>query len=1034
MLIFLIFVSKVLASLLIPLNENAANCGKYCANCFEDNMCTECTQGRVLVLKNPYSENGVCVKVPDPHCSFISPHKCYLCYGDEEGEGCCGVGCKFCSNNNVCKICEDGYNLEASDTGGSICRSICSHGVPSTSGECLPCHGSCESCSRPYDDNSCLLCYDGRALERSTGRCLCPSGMAEDVKTGECRDCDSTCEECIEPGDHTKCSECGSGLYLYHGSCVDSCPDRVFANDNTRRWESYHRVLQIEKCPPGWQECDLCERDSNKDRVCISCKPGYYHNPSGHGQSSNSDKGCSRCDPNCLTCIGTATSCTSCRPGRFLVNPTGNPLVGTCGASCESGKAIDSTATDQGGQDPGECSFCHHTCKECSKPSSSIHCTECDTSDEDYKYLSPFESECIKECPEGYGRNEATTMCEPCISSCKDCDIYDSCTQCYDNYILENNKCKCPEIDYYIDSSDEKSCRKCHKYCERCTGSDPNEDCSECNPDYFKGPTPGRCSECPLPNIKDSVKMLCLECHPSCKTCRTPSNEFECTSCFPDSNKAIARDTVGPCIYDSSCPVGTAVGKSSDFKPLVSRCLPCHSTCFTCTEPYLPDKCLECIGGGNANQDGTCTYCPLGQIPDPSYPTGCKDTISTPCTGIYLRVLTGVCVPFCAPNEFKDDGAMKCYPCHYLCKTCIEPYDDSKCTSCYGLLNLLLFGPEVGKCIDLCPSGTIEIEGKCHLCSPSCKTCGPTINQCITCRSDLYTLESPSISCLLKCPSGYYADTDNKCQTCNIVCKECMDGSDKCIECAAEYDFNADSRCIRCVDGTAYSITEKKCLPCHFTCGKCSVPRSNNHCITCASGLVLSGTTCLSTCPDGYYLNLPDCSSCDPTCLTCIGTHDSCLQCAIASDGKQLLKILPAPNENKDPKTVPGTCVQSCPSNRYLNPQKTACLDSCPSNTYIDRFKCLACDSSCLECLLPEDPLACTVCKRYLRVNTLTFNQTLSQLNGGVLYGQCVDICSSKDIKDDNICYAYKDREESYMKEIEFMRGRIAGVISDSLV
>ena len=1028
MLIFLIFVSKVLGSVLISLEENAGNCGKYCASCFKDNMCTKCTQGRVLVIKNPYSKNGVCVKVPDPHCFFISPHKCYLCYGDEGGEGCCGIGCKSCSNNNSCKICEEGYSIEVSDTGGSICRPMCPHGVPSTSGECLPCHDFCESCSRPYDDNSCLLCYDGRVLERPTGRCLCPSGMAEDVKTGECRDCDSTCEECIEPGDHTKCSECDSGLYLYHGSCVDSCPDRVFANDNTRRCESYHRVLesQEEDCSPGWRGCDICIKPANGPSYCHSCHIGFYLTP-------GIDKGCSICHANCRTCEQINTHCTSCKSDKSLIGPNNSPGAGFCVFPCPEGTASTPAIGDEG----GICLLCDETCKECSMPDSPDHCTVCDASGVDKRYLSPSESRCLKECPYGYGGDDSTARCVSCIFPCKDCRSPNFCTDCYRNYVLKNGECRCPDIGYYLELPDKKSCRKCHKYCRKCIGPNPNRDCSECNLNYFKGPRPGRCSECLVPYIKDSVNMFCLVCHPSCKRCRTPSNRFECISCS-NPHKVIAGDTVGPCIDPLSCPVGTAVGTSSDFESSASRCLPCHSTCFICTEPFLPDKCLECIGGINPNVPNTpnagrrCSYCPLGQISDPNSLTDCKDTITTPCDNKYLEVSTGDCVPYCASNEFTGDDPKKCYPCDSSCKTCIEPYDDTKCTSCPEVLKILFFGPEVGKCIDLCPSGTVEIEGKCHLCSPLCKTCGPTINQCITCRSDLYILESPSISCLLKCPSGYYADTHNKCQTCNIVCTECRDGSDKCIECAAEYDFNAGGHCVLCVDGTVYSITEKKCLPCHFTCGKCSFPRSNNHCITCASGLVLSGTTCLSTCPDGYYLNLSDCSPCDPTCLTCIGTHDSCLQCAIGSDGKQLLKILHT--QNKDPKTVPGTCVQSCPSNTYLNPQKTACLDSCPSNTYTHGFECLACDPSCLECLLPEDSLACTVCKRYLRVNTLTFNKTLSQFNGGILYGECVDICSSKDIKDDNICYAYKDREESYMKEIEFMRGRVAGVISDSLV
>eukprot|EP00826_Nyctotherus_ovalis_P062524 TRINITY_DN9058_c0_g2_i1.p1 TRINITY_DN9058_c0_g2~~TRINITY_DN9058_c0_g2_i1.p1 ORF type:complete len:335 (-),score=13.90 TRINITY_DN9058_c0_g2_i1:420-1424(-) len=332
-----------------------------------------------------------------------------------------------------------------------------------------------------------------------------------------------------------------------------------------------------------------------------------------------------------------------------------------------------------------------------------------------------------------------------------------------------------------------------------------------------------------------------------------------------------------------------------------------------------------------------------------------------------------------------------------------------------------------------------EVGGKCYPCDISCESCESyNLSQCITCGDNRYTTDTTPIACVLTCPNEYYAEASKVCKKCHAACSKCEGGNtdDKCTECAYGYDFNADSpgRCTSCPSGSAYSPTESKCLPCHFACDACTLPDSNAHCTACAPGLAQNGTTCLAACPDGYFLSPPSCLPCAPSCSTCKGSSTSCLECATGK-GSQFLKVLPKESDKKF-ETVPGTCVSSCPEGLYVDPSKTACVTSCPNGSLLRSSECLPCDPSCIGCLLAEDAFGCTVCRRYLRVDVSYFNKSLSEANGGVLYGQCVDLCNPKDLKDANntICYAYKDRGEQYRRQIEFTRGRMSGIISDSLM
>ena len=114
------------------------------------------------------------------------------------------------------------------------------------------------------------------------------------------------------------------------------------------------------------------------------------------------------------------------------------------------------------------------------------------------------------------------------------------------------------------------------------------------------------------------------------------------------------------------------------------------------------------------------------------------------------------------------------------------------------------------------------------------------------------------------CPSGYYKNsTLQACDNCLRGCSNC-ENSTSCLECNSQMALwdNYD---------------------CHVYCS------ANRH--------YYSSTGCVSTCPDGKYLDLVTCESCSEICKRCIVQSQNCLTCA---DGYYISNNL---------------CVAECPSN-----------------------------------------------------------------------------------------------------------------------
>ena len=120
------------------------------------------------------------------------------------------------------------------------------------------------------------------------------------------------------------------------------------------------------------------------------------------------------------------------------------------------------------------------------------------------------------------------------------------------------------------------------------------------------------------------------------------------------------------------------------------------------------------------------------------------------------------------------------------------------------------------------------------------------------------------------------------------MCKTCKsDNPSYCLSCISNsaYPFLSGTTCIdSCSYGYYEDVHTSKCAACASQCGSCSGSASN--CTSCSSSSSFPyfyGTSCVSSCPDGYTVPSDStdnvCQKCDSTCRTCVGTTKTCTSC-----------------------------------------------------------------------------------------------------------------------------------------------------------
>lgn len=157
----------------------------------------------------------------------------------------------------------------------------------------------------------------------------------------------------------------------------------------------------------------------------------------------------------------------------------------------------------------------------------------------------------------------------------------------------------------------------------------------------------------------------CLPCNSSCKSCSGSSASDKCTSCYENSIKL--TEPIGSCICAPSFYI------SATLPRLV--CSKCNSRCLSCSTS--PINCETC------------------------YPNAILNPITRTCS--------------CSPGTYLFSvSPYLCSKCDDSCLTCES--NGSNCTSCKQNSSLVN-----GKCV--CSDGYVLNGTVCIQCNPECKTC-----------------------------------------------------------------------------------------------------------------------------------------------------------------------------------------------------------------------------------------------------------------------------------------------------------------------
>ncbi|XP_045878824.1 proprotein convertase subtilisin/kexin type 5 isoform X2 [Meles meles] len=867
-------------------------CEASCAKCWGPTQeeCTDCPITRTF-------DNGRCVfKCPSGKFEFqnqchLCHHTCQECQGNEpsnctscgvdkhgqkrflyqgecwescpaghyptEGHTClpCSDNCELCHSAHICTRCMDGYFIVPSN---HTCQKLeCGQGEVQDPDyeECVPCEEGCLGCSLD-NPGTCTSCTTGYYMFEQHCCKTCPEKTYREGS--ECKACETNCGNC----DQQRCYWCEEGFFLLEGSCVRRCGPGFYGDPELGQCERCHPAC--ETCTGfGHQQCSSCrEGQQLRQGTCVGPAQiqveGRFWNEPGPTASPSPARnlpqkrrrkfqikrdilrGHQPCHPSCKTCNESATLCTSCPKGTYL-------LAQTCVSSCPEGTWPSARS--------GSCENCTEDCVSCS---GADLCRKCQMSPDFPLVL--HKGRCYTRCPEGFYAEDGT--CKSCSSPCRTCEgNATNCHSCQGSLTLHQGACReaCPERHVAV----EGVCKACPEMCQDCIHE---KTCKECVPASFL--YQGMCHQsCPRGFYEDTRE--CIPCHEDCLECSGPSAE-DCDLCAEPS--LVLYD--GRCLDE--CPVGTYYEKET------KDCRDCHKSCQTCSSP---GTCVTCQEGLLVNHHGDCV--PQKECAPFEYwdveALGCKPCHAKcfRCTGpaedqchACLRdhlLLNMTCVQDCPKGYYADEDSHRCMPCHSSCRTC-EGRHSTQCLSCHpGSFQLQK------ECLLQCREGYYaEISTqRCERCSKSCWACrGPRPTDCLSCDKFFFLLRSKG-ECLRDCPEHYYGEQNTQtCERCHPTCDKCKGkGALNCLSCVWSYHLAGGICASDCLVGE-YRVGEGEkfnCEKCDESCVECKGPGTQN-CTVCPANLVLfvDDGRCLHCCNGSDPSNTQDCCDCRNTTEECI--------------------------------------------------------------------------------------------------------------------------------------------------------------------
>ncbi|XP_053558467.1 proprotein convertase subtilisin/kexin type 5 isoform X2 [Bombina bombina] len=784
-------------------------CHNTCHECSgsEHNRCTSC--GADINGRMRFLYKGEC-REACPQGHYAAESTCMQCPDN----------CELCNKDSTCVRCLERYYLN-----NGICQELqCAEGEvedPDT-GKCMSCAKGCRQCL-PDDPTTCTSCINGYYMFESLCYENCPDNTYNKDSEMICIECDFSCFTCTED----ECFWCEEGFFLQDGACVSNCGVGFYADDIDRECESCHK--SCESClGPDYDECTACKKNFPlTNGICIDPSKMQQARTFWNGTGSSEP-----CDKSCKTCNGSATACTSCQSGTFLMEES-------CIYTCPKGTFSN--------EKDHRCEKCTSGCEQCTETDECLRClsgylhdgichnkcpdgfvgigggcTECDGICKTCEGVPEYclscsapnvleQATCKSSCSDKY--TAVNGVCKHCPPNCQGCADENTCTECIAEYFLLDKECldDCP--DGYYDGNG--ICHKCDPMCAQCSGPNPN-DCEECaNTRFFlyNGECFGRC---PKGSYYDSNTKECQDCDNECKSC---SSSIACDEC----RDGLVKNSEGHCVSHKDCSI-------YEYQDQHHSCKPCHKQCSRCTGP-TNHHCLSCKEGHYLLNYTCVEKCPDGYYteederrcaPCHSSCKTCTGRRSTHCLSCkedwYL--LGHSCVQNCVTGYYADNSTRKCEKCHIKCETCFGP-ESSNCLSCYK--NFFLMHSKT-QCLNSCPESYYENSGQktCERCHPTCKTCSGS--GALYCNSCFWNYQLFGGVCVSECLAGEFKikeDPDLQCDKCHDSCVECKGaGPQNCTVCPASFAlYVEEGRCVHCCSTLLPDLEE--CCDCTDTWEEC---------------------------------------------------------------------------------------------------------------------------------------------------------------------------------------------------------------------
>ena len=252
--------------------------------------------------------------------------------------------------------------------------------------------------------------------------------------------------------------------------------------------------------------------------------------------------------------------------------------------------------------------------------------------------------------------------------------------------------------------------------------------------------------------------------------------------------------------------LNTSINASFSFsepKDGTIHCLICSHTTVLTSEGVCESKCPS--GTRRNPLINQCVKCP-GEGCDT-----CNEDQCLTCMNMY-ELSNKICKSVCPRRTFPDSKLKKCRPCHKSCLSCNGPTEHD-CHRCTDTALTWMNDNKKISCLEKCPLGFYKDSSSCKSCSKRCSEC-TSETECSVCNKNYYLFNG---TCMSKCPESYIADENQICLNCEELMNGCTACTNKttCSSCKSGF-FNKNGSCFKICDESKAS-TKTDCINCSNT-------------------------------------------------------------------------------------------------------------------------------------------------------------------------------------------------------------------------